>query len=353
MPQNNFHMLRVYAIGVIFGLQWASAFASQYQSVTDEFIARALLGDLSDAQLIFSDPGSLSESEAGLSQQFQYRFADRTELVVPSTGDLLADQVLEIYRDYWTRVLMGDLTDQQGKDFLESALRTTLEAEVDDVGNPGKPVAIYDRLVKALRARGFHVLEADAPPLRDLFLWKNEQSRKFSVRLTDSTEQVNVIFMTDISSLGWKEFATLGLVSTTGWVEEERLYCVDWAYDRQSENFDVSYLKHETRHLADFQSFPGLTSTQLEYRAKLTELAFASKTMIRLLNDFTQKSAPNPESPHAYANFLVTRDIFQKLYNKPFPESADPWSGVRAQRVNRAAMSLLEAHSQGLHPPSP
>ena len=187
-------MLRVYVIGVFFGLQWASAFASHYQSVTDEFIARAILGDLSDAQLIFSDPGSLSESEAGLSQQFQYRFIDRAEHAVPSTGDLLADEVLEIYRDYWTRVLMGDLTDQQGKDYLASALRKTLGGEVD-VSNPGKPGAIYDRLVKALRARGFHVLEADAPPLRDLFLWKNEQSRKFSVRLTDSTEQVNVVLI--------------------------------------------------------------------------------------------------------------------------------------------------------------
>jgi hypothetical protein len=345
-------MLKVYAIGVFLGLQCVSAFASNYQSVTDEFIARALLGDLSDAQQIFSDPKTLSESESGLSQQFQYRFIDRAEHAVPSTGDLLADEVLTIYRHYWIRVLMGDFTAQKGKDYLESALRKSLEGEVD-MSDPGKPVTIYDRLVKALRARGFHTLEADAPPLRDLFLWRIEESRKFSVRLTDRSEQVDVVFMTDIFSLGWKEFATLGLVSTTGWVEEGRLYCVDWAYDRQSENFDVSYLKHETRHLADFQSFPGLTSDQLEYRAKLTELAFASKTMIRLLNDFTQKSAPNPESPHAYANFLVTRDLYQKIYNKPFPESADPWSGIRAQTVNRAARSLLEVHSEGLQAPSP
>ena len=54
----------------------------------------------------------------------------------------------------------------------------------------------------------------------------------------------------------------------------DTLYCVEWAYAPDTENFEVSYLKHEAQHLADFQRFPGLPSAELEYRAKLTELAF-------------------------------------------------------------------------------
>ena len=48
--------------------------------------------------------------------------------------------------------------------------------------------------------------------------------------------------------------------------------------DRTSETFLVSYLKHEARHFADTLDFPNLSGADLEYRAKLTELAFACGT---------------------------------------------------------------------------
>ena len=143
---------------------------------------------------------------------------------------------------------------------------------------------------------GIHFLDTPAPPLRDLFLWETEENTSYTVSLTDRTQKVRVTFMAGLYSVGWKQFATLGLVSTTGWVEGDRLYCVEWAYDRESENFEVSYLKHESRHLADFELFPELQSTDLEYRAKLTELVFATTSIMRLLDDFTNKSALNPDS---------------------------------------------------------
>jgi len=46
--------------------------------------------------------------------------------------------------------------------------------------------------------------------------------------------------------MGWKQFTTLDLVATTGSVEGERLYCLNGPYDRLSEDFRVSYLKHES-----------------------------------------------------------------------------------------------------------
>jgi hypothetical protein len=147
-------------------------------------------------------------------------------------------------------------------------------------------------------------------------------------RLTDRTQKVSVTFMNDIYSTGWKQYVTLGLVATTGWVEDGHLYCVGRAYDRGSENFEVSYLKHEGRHLADFERFPELQSADLENRAKLTELVFASTTTRRLLDDFTSKSAPNPASPHAHANYRVTREVYREMYGEPFPESGNPWQEV-------------------------
>jgi hypothetical protein len=91
-----------------------------------------------------------------------------------------------------------------------------------------------------------------------------------------------------------------------------------------------------------------LSSADLEYRAKLTELAFSVKTTTQLLNDFTRKSAINPEAPHAYANYRVTRDLYAAIKQAELPGSSDPWSQVSTARVNRAARSLLEADTNRL-----
>ena len=217
--------------------------------------------------------------------------------------------------------------------------------------DPGPKISRISRISlrkmgSALEERGFHYLETKAPPLQDLFLWKREENKSYTVRLTDRSQPVRVTFMSEIYSMGWKQFATLGLVATTGWVNGERLYCVNGAYDRLSENFRVSYLKHESRHLADFKRFPGLPSTELEYRAKLTELAFATTSLRELLEDFTLKSSPDPGSPHTLANYRVTRDVYEALYKKGFPESGNPWVQLNVSAANKAARDLLASNTE-------
>lgn len=287
-----------------------------------------------------------------MSRQFQSRFVDRDDSASPGTGDAFADSVITAYHTYWNRALTGDISEEQAGIHLGESLVRILE-ERGGTGETVSPGAIYPEMGRELRERGFRVLYADAPPLKDLILWKNEDTRRFSVRLSDSTEDVVVVFLSGISSMGWKDYATFGLAFTTGWVEDGKLYCVDWAYDRQSEKFEISYLKHEARHLSDFRNFPGLESADLEYRAKLTELAFSSKTTARLLDDFTRNSAGNPEAPHAYANYRVTRDVYREIHDSPMPGSGNPWAQVNMDRVNRAARSLLEADTRRLQSASP
>ena len=118
-----------------------------------------------------------------------------------------------------------------------------------------------------------------------------------------------------------------------------------WAWDQTSEHFEVSYLKHEGRHVADFELFPQMHVIDLEYRAKLTELAFASSTLPRILKKFTDNGSANRDSPHAYANYRVSRDLYQALFGTAMPESGDPWFQVGADKVNPAARALLEKHT--------
>jgi len=98
--------------------------------------------------------------------------------------------------------------------------------------------------------------------------------------------------------------------------------------------------------LADRELFPGLPAVDLEYRAKLTELAFASDTLRSLLEDFTTRGSPTAGAPHAEANHRVTQDLYPELYNRPFTGNSDAWMTLNANRVNRAARRLLQRDSR-------
>lgn len=75
----------------------------------------------------------------------------------------------------------------------------------------------------------------------------------------------------------------------------------------------MSFLGHETQHFADLASFPDLASWELEYRAKLVELAQANATRAKVLRKFTEDRGDDPGSPHAYANQRVLRELARRL----------------------------------------
>ncbi len=323
----------------------SDGWSSEVEPVAERYISMALQGNLRPAESLFAamDPEQGSMEDFELAERFQARFTNQSERLASDSGDTQVDALVAAYRTYWAQVLMGELSPEQGRQLVEETLAGLLGGSEAALTAPQKD--IFQRTGRFLDERGLHHLETPAPPLLDLFVWKKEYSRYYTVKLTDLTREVRVAFMSDMVSKGWKDFASLGLASTTGWVDQGRLYCVEWAYDRTSEQFTISFLKHESRHLADLERYPGMSSTELEYRAKLTELAFASSSLRSLLDDFTSKSADNPDSPHAHANFRVTRDLYRELSGKSFPKTEYPWKELDIQSVNAAARELLERNT--------
>ena len=247
------YIIKFISCSLCLGILSGSAFAGDPDSVSDRYKSLALQGDLRRAESLFigMNPDTASVSDIELSERFQVRFIEQSEDLSPGTGDAFTDAVVSAYRKYWVLALMGDMSKQEGEHFLESSLRRVLSRQGKaEFSSPS--ASLFELVGEIFDEKEVHYLDTPAPPLRDLFLWRKEENRKYQVRLTDRTQKVSVTFISDIYSLGWKQFAALGLVATTGWVEGERLYCVEWAYDRSSENFEVSYLKHESRHLADF-----------------------------------------------------------------------------------------------------
>jgi hypothetical protein len=158
-------------------------------------------------------------------------------------------------------------------------------------------------------------------------------------------EQVTVTFIEQPLVQGWQHYASLDLLATTGWATQQGLFCLCWSYDLESTAFSVSWLKHETRHSVDLRSFPGIPETQLEYRAKLTELAFSGQEVSGLLRQFANSGSLASDSAHSVANYQVSRDIYREIFRKDLPVDLDPWQLVGPDRVAPAARKLLERNS--------
>ena len=320
--------------------------ADQSESVIREYVSMAIQGDLSGAKALF-DSNDIADDPviAALGEQFENRFHD-SEPAAHDEG--FQTGVISAYRAYWRERLIHVASTDSAESRLKERLETLLALHTDV---RTKDPDVWSNMRIAYREEGLGFYDSPDPPLRDLFLWQEETERRYSVRLTDGAVDLEVRFLDDLLLQGWKDYASLGLATTTGWVDDGVLYCLGWAYDQDDENFRVSYLKHEARHLVDLQRWPDLGSTDLEYRAKLTELAFANRSMRRLLDDFSSKAAHNPASPHAMANWRVVRDVHWELFNTEMPDGFDGWGSIRTGKVNRAARKLLAQHTERLEEP--
>ena len=122
------------------------------------------------------------------------------------------------------------------------------------------------------------------------------------------------------------------MARTGGWAKPDALYAVRASYDLASEEFYVSYLAHEGQHFADYARYPMLEQPELEYRAKLTEIALSTTTTATLLANFASLGGDSRDSPHAFAARRVTIAL----------------QGVPMERVREAAVEKLRDSTASL-----
>lgn len=144
-------------------------------------------------------------------------------------------------------------------------------------------------------------------------------------------------------SFGWAGYATCNRYHTAGWATDTALFAVKSAYGNlASEDFKVSYLAHESRHFSDKRRFPKLEAPELEYRAKLTELALARQTLYDLVTTFARRGGSDRADPHGFANRRVTKDLSREIFHVDVPvDDAARWRTVPAQDIRNAARRLL------------
>jgi hypothetical protein len=330
-----------------------SVTTSALSSGTDlvqEYVSLALQGDLRGARAMFDEApsDSRSDEEHALEERFASRFERRDEVFALPVESPLVAEVVRIYRDYWTRALTGELDTAVGEAFLKGELRGALAAR-DRSAAQAIDDDVLERVKEEIEREGLRMLGGITRPFFDLMLWSSQESRIFECRLTDATRCVEVVFLGDFLVRGWSHFATFGRAYTGGWATKEKLFCLRDDYDLESEQFKVSYLQHEGRHFADYAIYPELEQIDLEYRGKLTELAFAETSLACMIRHFAVSGALNPASPHAYANYCVVRDLSKELFGKMVMNADHPlWNQSETVRVHAAARAVLERHSAGL-----
>ena len=161
----------------------------------------------------------------------------------------------------------------------------------------------------AFRQKSFHALMGRTSGYYGPYIWKDEELRRYKVELPEGTQDYAVKFLDGFLMKSWLDYISFGETGTGGWSNGDGLiHCVRTAYDLESENFQVSLLKHEAQHAMDHARYKGITSEELEYRAKLVELIYSRER--RMLERFLgQADTTRADNGHGLSAERIVREF--------------------------------------------
>ena len=333
------------ACTVLEGPAWAQHM--QMTPVLNEYFRMVFAGDVSHAAaLISSEPDD--HGSKMLSDKFKRRFVDRSDsLDLTRVDSLPVRTIAELFQTYWRDALIQVAPLEE----LEAALKGELDRILTGHGFASAlddEDMLLENVEAFIRREGYFALSGRTPPLLELMIWTENKVATQSVQLTDGVYEVDINYLDDFVSYGWTNFATFGMTSTGGWAKKDGLYCLCGNYDLESERFELSFLKHETRHYADFDLYPELQASDLEYRGKLTELAFSEEGTYGLLTHFFNAANRVENAPHPLANWYVIDGLSRHLLDGELPADATAWASIPKEEIRNAARRLLDEHDSTL-----
>ncbi len=287
----------------------------------------------------------ISAQDTKFKKTFEDRFKyneDKSDYLIEKKSDI--DPLLKLFHSYWrnsmlTKVNYDTLFTDQLVDFFSKVNHQLVKKD-----------SLAVCLKNYIQSKGLYTAGlGQTGGLYDLIVWKTQKDTIYSFKIKKEKISARVFMMDNFISLGWQEYATLNKYYPGGWATPVALYCVQKAYDLKSEAFLISYLTHEGRHFADYKIFPKLTSADLEYRAKLTELTVAKKTLYKLIEFFINNANYDSNNGHSVANFCVIRDLSKLIFATEFEKDINKWKAIRANKINKAAYKILLANTKSMH----
>ena len=294
-------------------------------------------------------PGNLSLKDQRFKSAFEKRFGyDHDQENYRNESNSAISGILELYRDYWRYSLLDSSAN------LDSLFLNRLSSLLIKKYGSVKPLSantdsLDEYLRKYITASGYITTGlGKTGKLYDLLVWQKQEDTIYIFTTGNEKVSAHVIFIDDFVTLGWEQYATLDTYYPGGWANDSALFCVKKAYDLHSEIFLISYLAHEGRHMADYKLFPKLTSADLEYRGKMTELSLADTTLYSLINFFIANSNYNSENGHSIADYCVIRDLSISLFQKEYESDQNAWKKISVNDIHGAAKNILAENTKSL-----
>ena len=285
----------------------------------------------------------LSKRDLCFKKKFIQRFGDASVSVKLRCTDNTVKELYKIYCTYWHAVLLKRVSPKKAESDLFEQLSIFLKYNKISNRLMKNRTNIENKIKDFLGEGGYFSLFGVVQPYREFEIWQSQKEKIFSVTLPETKQNVKVVLMEKFMSKGWLAYATIDRAFPGGWAKRDRLFCNASSYDFNSERFLVSYLTHEAQHFFDYKKFPKLNQLDLEYRAKLAELGVAERSGKKLLRKFNLSAGKDKKYPHSYANYMVIKDILDKLH---IGKDISRLHRVKIKDINVVAKNLLKENSE-------
>ena len=282
-------------------------------------------------------------------QEMYDRFITNEEVIENTSGNKMVNDISNIYRTYWRVQLLNENSETRTDKTLYNNLSDYLIANQLTTLTKDSLLKIIKHdveLTTILKDQGYKTHFLLRNGFQDVLIWDEETTKNYTVVLPKDTVETKVIFIESYHLNGYDHYATFGSSSIGGWAIKEAatLYCNKAEYNLSSEKFEVSYLKHETIHFTDLNDYPNLSSTDLEYRAKLIELMYCTKESIydRVAQFINGSDSTNRQYSHPYANYILIKNLSELVFNTDYESDHNKWKEISVEKINNAAVTLYK-----------
>ncbi len=258
------------------------------------------------------------------------------------TDNQIVGAIDKIYQEYYRNVFWKRMQIEVADKLLLQELEAFCEKTSGAIDGDTE-----DKIMSIIKGEGYECLCGKTQGYYGPYIWKSSTVLTYEVELPDCIEPYPVVMMDGFISRSWLDFISFGRTGAGGWADENgTLCCVKGVYDTNSDDFIYSFLKHEAQHAYDKKRFPNITSTDLEYRAKLVELIYCSDVqIIKKLIDEADNT--NPDNSHAVAAYRIISNLSKKIYGCDYMNDENAWKDQLSD-VKKYAKELLEESSEAL-----
>lgn len=210
--------------------------------------------------------------------------------------------ILLCYQKYYRDAFYLELPEEECRERLRLRLLEHLPQ-----ADPGLPLCDLENgpLLEFVTGKGVFMHSSIIAGHINPFIWTESEQKTYQVELPEGVQECSIVFARNFIFMGWWWYLALGNYGVGAWVDETNtVYCDIHSYDKESEDFLISMLKHEAQHLMDQTRWPNLSDATMEFRAYLVELIYYQEEN-RLPIFMGKASLDDPNNEYALASYWI------------------------------------------------